>query len=170
MARNVEIKARAADLQAVEARVRPLADQGPIELHQDDTFFRCDQGRLKLRDFGDGHGELIFYRRADQLAPKCSHYEITVTDEPARLREVLTQALGVVGRVRKRRTLYLVGATRVHLDEVDELGCFVELEVVLQSGEPIEQGEATARALLKALQIADDALLAPAYVDLLQSR
>ncbi|WKB51338.1 class IV adenylate cyclase [Eleftheria terrae] len=167
MARNVEIKARVADLAALEQRVRPLADQGPVQLQQDDTFFRNEAGRLKLREFADGQGELIFYRRADQAGPKCSHYEITRSAEPARLREVLAQALGVTGRVRKRRTLYLIGRTRVHLDEVEGLGSFLELEVVLADGEAEADGEACARDLLAALGIPPAALLAGAYVDLL---
>ena len=66
MPRNVEIKARVDDLDAVEARARTIATRGPEEIFQDDTFFACDRGRLKLRDFGDGRGQLIHYRRADE--------------------------------------------------------------------------------------------------------
>lgn len=134
MHRNTEIKARVPDLDALTRRVAPLATAGPTAIAQDDTFFACPNGRLKLRDFGDGHGELIFYQRADQTGPKTSFYRITTTAEPDRLREVLTLAHGQTGRVRKQRTLYLVGRTRVHLDRVEGLGTFMELEVVLHAG------------------------------------
>jgi adenylate cyclase class IV len=70
MARNVEIKARVADLAALTATVARLADSGPLEILQDDTFFNCDRGRLKLRAFSPQSGELIFYQRPDAAGPK----------------------------------------------------------------------------------------------------
>ncbi|MBK7190771.1 MAG: class IV adenylate cyclase [bacterium] len=106
---------------------------------------RCDSGRLKLRAFAEGHGELIYYRRADAVGPKESFYTIAPVEDPDALRRALTLALGAVGRVRKRRTLYLVGRTRVHLDRVEGLGEFLELEVVLLDDETAEVGEAEAR-------------------------
>ena len=168
MARNVEIKARVADLAAVEARARAIATQGPEEIFQDDTFFRCGRGRLKLRDFGDGRGQLIHYARADEAGPKLSDYSIAPAADPAALRDTLARALEVPGRVVKRRRLYLVDRTRVHLDAVEGLGTFVELEVVLRDSESVEEGMAVARDLLERLGIAQDQLETGAYLDLLQ--
>lgn len=125
MARNVEIKARVSDLAFVEARASAIATEAPVDLVQDDTFFACANGRLKLRQFGDGRGELIHYLRADETGPKISDYLITPTTAPEVLRESLSRAVGVVGRVRKRRRLYLFDRTRIHLDEVEGLGTFV---------------------------------------------
>ena len=93
--------------------------------------------------------------------------DIAATDEPDDLRRVLEQALGAAGRVRKERTLYLIGRTRVHLDRVEGLGDFVELEVVLAEGEAEASGLAEARRLMAALGIDETALIAGAYVDLL---
>ena len=70
MARNVEIKARIASVESLLPLTAALANEGPIEIRQDDTFFRCATGRLKLRYFLNGTGELIFYRRANQSGPK----------------------------------------------------------------------------------------------------
>jgi adenylate cyclase class IV len=171
MARNVEIKARVADPSALRARAAALADGGPVEIAQDDTFFPCPNGRLKLRAFGPGDaagpGELIFYQRADRAGPKTSVYRRTPTADPEGLREALTQAWGAVGRVRKQRTLYRVGRTRVHLDRVEGLGDFVELEVVLADGEAPAAGEAEAQALMARLGIDAAALVEGAYLDLL---
>jgi predicted adenylyl cyclase CyaB len=166
MARNVEIKARIESVEAVEPRAAALADQGPIEIHQDDTFFTCSRGRLKLRAFSPTEGQLIFYRRADQTGPKESFYVIAPTASPDTLREALSLAYGQAGRVRKRRTLYIVGRTRVHLDRVEELGHFLELEVVLADGDPPEPGVAEAHELMKALGILPSQLIEGAYVDL----
>lgn len=170
MARNIEIKARVADLAALTARAAGLADAGPTAIFQDDTFFACAEGRLKLRDFGDGHGELIFYRRADATGPKESFYLRSPTNAPATLREALAHANGIVGRVVKQRTLYLVGQTRVHLDRVTGLGEFMELEVVLGEADRTEDGIRIAHALMVRLGIADEALVSGAYLDLLRTR
>lgn len=170
MARNVEIKARVDDLAAVEARARAIATEAPVDLVQDDTFFACAQGRLKLRQFGDGGGELIHYSRGDVTGPKVSDYVISKAPAPDVLRECLSRAIGVTGRVRKRRRLYLVDRTRVHLDQVEGLGSFVELEVVLRDGEPVERGEAVAGEIMGALGIASSQCIEGAYVDLLAGR
>ncbi|MBP7567812.1 MAG: class IV adenylate cyclase [Burkholderiaceae bacterium] len=167
MPRNVEIKARLDDLNAVAAKAAALANQGPIAIAQDDTFFRCDHGRLKLRVFSETEGELIFYRRSDRQGPKESFYVRSPTASPATLREALTLAHGEVGRVIKDRTLYLIGRTRVHLDKVQGLGDFLELEVVLEDGESLEAGVQEAHRLMKELGVASSQLVGGAYVDLL---
>lgn len=170
MARNIEIKARVADMPALAARAAAMADGGPVEIPQDDTFFRCDNGRLKLRVFEDGHGELIFYRRPDAQGPKTSFYVLSPTASPDTLREALTLANGQEGRVVKHRTLFLVGRTRVHLDRVQGLGDFMELEVVLADGDSAEDGVREAHELMARLGVATDSLVTGAYHDLLRAR
>jgi len=165
--RNVEIKARISSVEALVPRVAALADQGPVEIEQDDTFFVCERGRIKLRALSATEGQLIFYRRANQAGPKESRFVISPTASPDSLRDTLTLAYGSAGRVRKHRTLYLVGRTRVHLDRVESLGHFLELEVVLAEGESPDAGVKEARALMTALGLADDQLIDGAYVDLL---
>ena len=165
--RNVEIKARIASVEAMAPRVAALADRGPVEIEQDDTFFVCERGRLKLRALSPTEGQLIFYRRANQAGPKESRFVISPTASPDSLRDALTLAYGSAGRVRKHRTLYLIGRTRVHLDRVESLGHFLELEVVLAEGESPDAGVKEARALMTALGLADDQLIDGAYVDLL---
>jgi predicted adenylyl cyclase CyaB len=167
MARNIEIKAHVADLTALTARAAAIADEGPIEIRQDDTFFGCERGRLKLRAFSAEEGELIFYRRTDQEGPKESFYVRTPTRSPDSLRDALTLAYGEVGRVRKRRVLFMVGRTRIHLDEVEGLGDFLELEVVLRENESTDAGVREAEALMARLQVQPSQLIDRAYVDLL---
>ena len=170
MARNIEIKARVADMHALTARAAAIADAGPTGIPQDDTFFRCDNGRLKLRVFEDGRGELIFYRRPDADGPKVSFYVLSPTGSPDTLREALTLANGQEGRVVKHRTLFMVGRTRVHLDRVQGLGDYMELEVVLGDEESAEDGTREAHALMARLGIAQDCLVTGAYHDLLRAR
>jgi len=170
MGRNVEIKARVVDPARLAARVRDLATSGPQELTQHDVFFNCRQGRLKMRLFADGHGELIAYQRADHSGPKTSLYQLVPCAEPQILIGALTSALGILGEVRKSRTLWFAGRTRIHLDNVDGLGHFVELEVVLEKGEAEEDGWREADDLMKKLNIDQAALLPTAYIDLLAAR
>ncbi len=170
MARNVEIKARIASVEALLPRVAALASEGPIEIVQRDTFFRCEAGRLKLRDFLNGSGELIFYRRANRLGPKESFYLRSETSTPEVLRQSLTLAYGEAGSVSKQRTLFLVGRTRVHLDRVLGLGHFLELEVMLGENESSEVGTVEAHELMSKLGIEPHHLLEGAYVELLAEK
>jgi adenylate cyclase class IV len=170
MARNIEIKARAADLSQTEMRARAIADQGPFDLVQDDTFFVCPTGRLKLRELAPDQGALIFYCRPDAPGPKLSEYTIVPTATPALLRALLSEALGVLGRVRKRRRFYLAGQTRIHLDQVEGLGSFVELEVVLDDSQSPAQGEAVVERLLAQLGVGTADLVSGAYIDHLRQR
>ena len=167
MARNIEIKARIENVDALTARVVAVADRGPIEIYQDDTFFGCERGRMKLRTLSAGDGELIFYRRPDQKGPKESNYSIVPTAQPDSLRQVLSLAYGQIGQVRKRRSLYLIGRTRVHLDRVEGLGHFLELEVVLSDGESPQAGIEEAHKLATLLGIDSEQLIDAAYIDLL---
>lgn len=167
MPRNVEIKARIESVEALRARVAALATAGPTEIAQDDTFFRCGEGRLKLRAFSASEGQLIFYRRADEAGPTESFFVLSPTASPDTLREALSLAYGASGRVIKHRTLFLVGRTRVHLDRVEGLGDFLELEVVLREGESAATGAAEAHELLARLGIEPHQLVERAYVDLL---
>lgn len=168
MPRNVEIKARIPGTSALLPTAAAIADQGPFEIAQDDTFFRCDTGRLKLRQFSADHGELIFYQRANEAGPKVSFYVRSATSEPGTLREALSLAYGQVGRVIKHRTLFILGRTRIHIDQVQDLGPFLELEVVLADGESTEDGMRDADSIMERLGVASSQLVESAYVDLLR--
>ena len=95
---------------------------------------------------------------------------LSPTGSPDTLRDALTLANGQEGRVVKHRTLFMVGRTRVHLDRVQGLGDYMELEVVLADHEAIEDGVREAHALMARLGIAQDCLVTGAYHDLLRAR
>lgn len=110
---------------------------------------------------------LIFYRRADEPGPKPSFYVHSETTDPDRLRAVLTDANGEVGRVRKHRTVFRIGQTRVHLDRVDGLGEFLEVEVSVDDTLEYDAAVSEANRLLAVLGIEDSALVEGAYVDII---
>jgi adenylate cyclase len=167
---NIEIKAHARNFEEIRRRAEALSD-GPAQvIPQEDTFFNTPQGRLKLRILSADKGQLIYYTRPDQEGPKRSDYHIYQTTDPGNLRHVLELAYGIRGVVRKTRYLYLVGQTRVHVDDVEGLGQFMELEVVMQEGQGDSEGQAIAEALMARLGVERGDLLEGAYVDLLESR
>jgi len=169
MPRNVEIKARVGDLEAVRVRLRTLGARDPEILEQRDTYFRSQTGRYKLRVHADGRAELIHYRRADAAGPSLSTYTVVPTQTPDTVRRSFASLLGIRAEVVKHREVYRLDCTRVHLDEVEGLGTFIELEVVLAPGEEEAHGTAEAERLLGALGIDDAGLLRESYVDLAEA-
>jgi predicted adenylyl cyclase CyaB len=118
--------------------------------------------------FENGSGQLISYVRKNQTGPKISEYNIYETADPHSLLAVLEKSHGIRGVVEKSRELYHCGKTRIHLDQVYDLGDFLELEVVLGEHEDRRAGEKEAAELMKKLQISEDNLVADAYIDLLE--
>jgi len=168
MATNIEIKARVDDFEALKARAESLSDQPLAVIPQEDTFFNIAKGRLKLRALAPDRGYLIYYERPDQDGPKRSDYHLAETRDPENLKTALSLALGVRGVVRKTRYLYMVGQTRIHLDDVEGLGNFMELEVVLKEGQSDAEGQAIAEDLMRRLEVREEALLEGAYMDLIE--
>lgn len=170
MPSNIEIKARARDFAELRRRAAVLADT-PLEiLPQEDTFFNVPHGRLKLRVLTGMPAQLIYYSRPNQDGPKRSDYEIFETDSPDKLKSLLAAAYGIRGVVRKTRYLYIVGQTRIHLDEVEGLGQFMELEVVLREGQSDAEGQETAEGLMSSLGVERSDLLEGAYMDLIEKQ
>lgn len=170
MPKNVEIKARISDLQETLDRAALLSGEPPESIKQEDVFFHAPRGRLKLRFFTADHGELIYYQRADRIGPKTSTYTIVETDRPHQLKAALEGAYGVRNIVRKTRLLYMVGRTRIHIDDVESLGFFLELEVVLEESEDPNAGKREAFEIMQRLGVSDAQLIEGAYIDILESR
>ena len=169
MPSNIEVKARVRDFDKIRRRAEQLSDTPMEVIPQEDTFFNTPLGRLKLRVLSEDKGQLIYYTRPDQEGPKRSDYHISLTSDPENLKRVLELAYGIRGIVRKTRYLYLVDQTRLHLDDVEGLGQFMELEVVMRDGQSDAEGQLIAEGLMAALGVKRSDLLEGAYMDLLES-
>lgn len=168
MPANIEIKARARDFTDIKTRAERLSD-APVEvIPQEDIFFNVPQGRLKLRILAPDNAQLIYYTRPDQEGPKRSDYHIAYTSDPENLKRVLELAYGFRGVVKKSRYLYLVGQTRIHLDDVEDLGQFMELEVVMEEGQSDAEGQEIAENLMTSLGVERSDLIDGAYMDLIE--
>jgi predicted adenylyl cyclase CyaB len=174
--RNLEIKARVTDMPQLQSIVERIAGKPAEVLDQEDTYFKITSGRLKLRITGGAGGQLVYYQRSNEPGtPRCSDYRIATIADAHPLREVLSEALGVVGIVRKQRAVYLVGRTRIHLDQVQGQGNFVELEYVykdpvaaLADYDLTEEGEAWKEVedLMRQMGIERRDLIGNSYIDL----
>jgi predicted adenylyl cyclase CyaB len=170
MPTNIEIKAIVRDFASLRGRAEELSDTPVQVIPQEDTFFHTPKGRLKLRLLKPDLAQLVYYERPDRDGPKRSNYHIFETSDPAGLKTALSLALGIRGVVRKTRFLYLAGQTRIHLDDVEGLGQFMELEVVLQAGQTDAEGQAIAENLMTRLGVRKEDLLEGAYMDLLEKK
>jgi homotetrameric cytidine deaminase len=165
---NLELKAHDRDPDTTAARCLALGATDGGVLRQTDTYFVARRGRLKLRvEEGALGGELIAYRRDDATEAVKSGYMLAAVAAPEELAEALDAALGTVAVVSKRRHLFLWEGVRIHLDEVDGLGGFVEFEAVLPDAGDLATAQAKVDRLRSELGIADDALVSVGYADLL---
>jgi homotetrameric cytidine deaminase len=132
--RNIELKALDPDPARSLAVCRELGAADKGVLRQRDTYFRARSGRLKLREEDGSTAVLIQYQRPDAAAARESQYRLTRVEDPDELRASLDAALGTLVVVDKERHLFLWDGVRIHLDTVEGLGSFVELEGVAPEG------------------------------------
>jgi adenylate cyclase, class 2 len=132
---------------------------------QRDTYFKVARGGLKLREEQPGHPHLIQFERANEPQQRESRYRIIeVSDGPA-LCAALTAAIGIRGVVVKRRRLLLWQSVRIHLDEVEQLGTFIELEAVAPPDSDLNHEHRLVAELRNALGITDKRLVAVGYAE-----
>ena len=167
--RNLEVKARCADLADAEVIARGLGAEAGGTLHQVDTYFETPGGRLKLRQINRAGGELIYYERTEDSAVRWSNYYTAPIADCAAIRDVLGRAYGVRLEVEKARVLYLYHGARIHLDRVERLGTFIEFEAPVHDESDAEN--ARVRVIMAELMTAfgvqaGDAIQA-SYADLL---
>ena len=163
--KNLEFKANCDSLDVLRQHLANLQAEHRRTMKQLDTYFNVPQGRLKLREINTHDAELIYYERSDLAESRYSNYQVCDISEPTAFMQIATMAWGVKGVVDKQRELWIFGDTRIHLDEVRDLGQFVELETVIRNQ---TEGEAQAEHQLvkNALGITDEDLVSVSYSDL----
>ena len=144
--RNVELKCRLLDPERAAVLCRELGARHVATLEQRDTYYETHVGRLKRRECRGRQTQWIAYSRSDQPTARASDYELFDPREAARRYELASLRSWAV--VSKRRELWMAGEVRIHLDRVDGLGSFLELEALVNE----RQSEARARRALEALR------------------
>jgi adenylate cyclase, class 2 len=166
---NLEAKFRLPDLEQARAIAETIGFVFQRVLSQSDTFFVVGHGKLKLREQSDG-ASLIHYRRDRVASLDLSHYQIVPVSNPQATLEILTDALGVLSQVRKQRVLLLRNNIRLHLDRVEGLGEFGEIEAVVEPGGSAEAYREEVAAILAALVVRDADLVDVSYFELMRSQ
>lgn len=168
--RNIELKARLSDFEKARSLAQSIATKRLGVQQQTDTYFRCTHGRLKLRQIDHTPAQLVWYARPDDEGPKASDYRLVPVTNPETLKAALADAYGIWCVVRKRREVYLWHNVRIHLDEVDDLGTFLEFEAVLGPEVDDQKGHAQLTDLQQRFAIKSTDLLAFSYSDLLANK
>lgn len=168
--RNLEAKFRLANLAWARARAEAAGFGFAATLLQRDTFFAVPHGKLKLREEAGG-ATLIHYQREDARGFDLSNYTIVRLTDAGATRAMLEAALGIIAEVRKRRTLLLRENIRLHLDEVEQLGAFGEIEAVLAARDSVENSAEAAhfalRRILATLEVRTGDLIGVSYFELI---
>lgn len=126
---NIEIKARCKDPLRIKKILMFRNAQYVGKDHQIDTYFKVSRGRLKLRE-GKIENYLIFYDRENNKGPKKSSVILFKTEPDSYLKLLLTEALGVLVVVEKQREIYFIKNVKFHIDDIKNLGSFVEIEAI----------------------------------------
>ena len=167
--RNVELKALDPDPARSLERALALGAEDHGVVVQRDTYFRVRAGRLKLRAEEPGEAHLIAYWRPDAAEVRVSSYRVVPVPDPDGLRAALAETNGIDVVVEKRRRLLLWESVRIHLDEVEGLGSFVELEAVAEPDSDLTRERRQVARLREALEIGDDALREGSYADAMRT-
>ena len=166
MPRNIEIKARLNDLAAARGVARGLGAVPFAVEEQVDSYYQLAGGRrLKVRRINGGRRELIDYQRPEATGVRASDYTITPVESDAALPAGTPLVV-----VRKRREVLLIDNVRVHLDQVDGLGTFLELEAVVDAAHDDAACRAQVDRVMDALGLRDADLIRASYAELLSHR
>jgi adenylate cyclase class IV len=163
--RNIELKARDPDPATSLKVCRSLGAADHGEIAQRDTYFAVPHGGLKLREEQPGRPHLIQFERASQPQQRESRYRIIEVSDGVALSAALAAAIGIRGVVVKRRHLLLWQSVRIHLDEVEQLGAFIELEAVAPPNSDLSHEHRLVSELRDALGITDERLVALGYAE-----
>lgn len=166
LCRNIEVKFRIASWEAAEATARRVATEFLGRQHQEDTYFRCAHGRLKLREIDREHAELIWYERADVAAARHSDYARVPVPNGTALKTALGAALGIEKVVRKKREIFLYHNVRIHLDQVADLGDYAEFESVVSAQTNDAQARCRLDELLVKFGVSAEDFLSLSYADM----
>lgn len=164
---NVEIKAKCADHNKVREILKLKSADFKGMDHQIDTYFKVNTGRLKLRE-GNIENHLIYYDRENKEGPKESKVILFENDPSSTLKEILLNANGVLVIVDKKREIYFIENVKFHIDIVENLGSFVEIEAIDTDGSiGKDKLYAQCQEYMSLLNISENDLISVSYSDLM---
>jgi predicted adenylyl cyclase CyaB len=168
--KNVEIKAKCFDPEKAERiLLENGADYKGLD-YQLDTYFNVKNGRLKLRT-GNIEKSLIYYNRPNQKGPKRSTFNLYKSVNLEELKPLLESSLGIMVEVKKRRKIFFLDYVKFHIDEVEGLGSFVEIEAGnLEIERTVDELRNLCEYYMKLLEVKEENLVNISYSDMLMDR
>ena len=172
MAKNLEIKAYCLDLEKTESIVKEIATEYLGLDTQKDTYFFTKKGRFKLRESSLSGSYLIPYLRPNQTEAKLSKYAKIDIQAAETVKSLFEQLLGIQIIVKKKRAIYLYENVRIHLDEVEGLGTFIEFEAVFDDKDDFDEEKQKEKVdyLMQKLDVKKEMLIAVSYENLLMDK
>ena len=170
MSRNIEIKAKIEDYQQTKKIFARITQNKPVKLNQRDIFYNLKSYRLKMRTINNDSHEWIFYSRPNSADMKLSKYKRFNIKHPKLVDKILSVSLGRTGEVKKVRQLFLKDNIRFHLDRVENLGDFIELEYVIPEKESIQTAKKNVKLITEQLNIKKKDYIDVAYMDLINRK
>jgi predicted adenylyl cyclase CyaB len=168
---NIEIKARIENPSQIRDRIKSLDHKSVGLDHQIDTYFNTSNGRFKLRESSLSGPYLIFYIRENLSGPKSSIYQKLPVEDAEGLKNLLEKMQGIHTIVEKKREIYLYENVRIHLDDVLNLGSFLEFEAVMDEKYNNRETELKkVEYLMKSLGITDENLISESYENLIDKK
>ncbi len=138
---NIEIKAYCSNPESIHQILKEKKARFVGVDHQIDTYFKVNNGRLKLRE-GNIENHLIHYIRSNRVGPKKSEVLLFKSEPKSSLKEILIKSVGILVVVDKNRSIYFIENVKFHVDEVEGLGSFVEIEAI-DDKDKFEESELT---------------------------
>ena len=171
MAKNLEIKAHCKNTDKTEELIKKIATSFLGTDHQIDTYFFTKNGRFKLRESSLSGSYLIPYIRNDQTNAKLSLYEKIDVENAKNVKSIFENLLGIDVIVKKKRKIYLFKNVRIHLDEISNLGSFIEFEAVFDKSNSNEKEEnEKINFLLNYLDVKQEDLISKSYENLMKDK
>ncbi|MDX2148676.1 MAG: CYTH domain-containing protein [Planctomycetota bacterium] len=165
---NVELKIELRDAALARAIAKAVGATLIATVEQTDTYFRVPSGRLKKREAPGEPVEYIFYERKDMARPRLSHFQIY--SEAEALTRFGTEPLPVWVTVRKKREIHILGYVRIHIDQIEGLGNFLEFEALVSPSCTVPRCHEAIADLRQKLSPALGEVVTTSYSDLAASR
>ena len=129
--KNLEIKVKVENLDEIKSRLSLATFKET--LLQTDKYFLLGKVRLKIREEGTRNEIILYARKMKNETRKSTYYRVILPQKSANfIKAALHFILGTKVIIAKRRDLYVYKNTRIHLDDVVNLGRFIELETVFR--------------------------------------
>ncbi|MFH1328160.1 MAG: class IV adenylate cyclase [Candidatus Bathyarchaeota archaeon] len=173
---EVEAKVQVKDLEKVKSRLINLGARKVFSQTEWDTYFNhpakdfgVSDEALRIRSSSNGERSITY--KGPKISPKLkTREELSFNIDDLKAAGDIIERLGFkkVAMVVKRREAWELSSSRVYLDEVENLGYFVEIEILVPK--MVDNAEQQAFGLLEKLCLNQEPLIRESYLELVLRR